>query len=77
MNTFGDDLKKFLEKHPYKTADIGGVKYRYILTDVAVAAGTGSYQRSVQLAYAEEVRVAQNRKHVHQSMLLCKFRVRA
>ena len=32
MNTFGNDLKYFLENHPYMTADIGGVKYRYILT---------------------------------------------
>lgn len=30
MNTFGEDLKNFLEKHPYKTADIDGVKYSYI-----------------------------------------------
>lgn len=59
MNTFGEDLKSFLEKHPYKTADIGGVKYRYILTGetgrTTVVALNGLEMQEMWIKYAEEL----------------------
>ncbi len=59
MNTFGEDLKLFLEKHPYKTADIGGVKYRYILTGetcrTTIVAFNGLEMQEMWIKYAEKL----------------------
>lgn len=59
MNTFGEDLQLFLEKHPYKTADIGSVKYRYILTGeigrTTVVAFNGLEMQEMWIKYAEEL----------------------
>ena len=59
MNAFGEDLKNFLEMHPYKTADIGSVKYRYILTGetgrTTVVAFNGLEMQEMWIKYAEEL----------------------
>ena len=59
MNTFGEDLKSFLEKNPYKVADIGGIKYRYILTGesnhTTIVAFSGLEMQEMWIKYAEDL----------------------